>query len=317
MTRQTNPAVIGAFVLGAAALSVIGLLLFGGGRLFEKTFDCVMYFDETVDGLEAGAPVSFQGVRIGTVKEVQLVFDLDRKCKVYRPVIMRIEDSRITATSNRGGIPAEEVMELLVRDAGMRAQLAMQSILTGKLKIELGFYPDTPVQRRGLQPGLWEMPTIASPLQRLSDEVAQMPLSDIVSETHKIIKGLAEIVDSAETRRTMRNLNETMDKLQTVLGRLDGEIEPLFQKSGAAMEAARVSLLELQNMLGKLDGQMGPLLNSLQASAENANRLLDDQSPLRREIQRLVREMSETSRSVRWLADYLERHPESLLHGKP
>lgn len=317
MTRQTNPAVIGAFVLGAAALSVIGLLLFGGGRLFEKTFDCVMYFDETIDGLEAGAPVSFQGVRIGTVKEVQLVFDLDRKCKVYRPVIMRIEDSRVTATSNRGGISAAEVMELLVRDSGMRAQLAMQSILTGKLKIELGFFPDTPVQRRGLQPDIWEMPTIASPLQRLSDEVAQMPLSDIVSETHKIIKGLAEIVDSAETRRTMRNLNETMDKLQTVLGRLDGEIEPLFQKSGAAMEAARVSLLELQNMLGKLDGQMGPLLNSLQASAENANRLLDDQSPLRREIQRLVREMSETSRSVRWLADYLERHPESLLHGKP
>ncbi len=316
MSKKTNPAVIGAFVLGAAALSVLGLLLFGGGRFFEKTFDCVMYFDETIDGLEAGAPVSFQGVRIGTVKEVQLVFDLARQCKVCRPVIMRIEQSRINSTSRRG-LDAEEMMEMLVRDSGMRAQLAMQSILTGKLKIELGFYPETQVQRKGLQPEIWEMPTIPSPLQRLSDEVAQMPLSDIVSETHKIIKGLAEIVDSAETRRTLRNLNETMDKLQSVLGRLDDEIEPLFQKSGAAMDAAGASLRELQEMLGKLDRQMGPLLTSLQASAENASRLLDDQSPLRGEIQRLARELSETSRSVRWLADYLERHPESLLRGKP
>lgn len=316
MSKQPNPALIGAFVLGAAALAVIGLLLFGGGRFFDQTFDCVMYFDETIDGLEAGAPVDFQGVRIGTVKEVRLVFDLGRASRVNRPVIMRIENSRITTAGDRQGLPAEAVLEHLVRESGLRAQLAMQSILTGKLKVELGFHPGTPVARKGLNPSVWEMPTVVSPLQRLSDEVARMPLADIVSETHKIIKGLAEIVNSTDTRNTMRNLNDTLAKLQTVLDRMDDEIGPLFQKSGGALDAAGASLRSMQTVLSKLEQQLDPLLQSLQASAENANRLLDDQSPLRYEMQRLARELSETSRSVRWLADYLERHPEALLRGK-
>ena len=75
MGRRANPTVIGAFIIGAVALIVIGLLVLGRGQFFSDTQTFVLYFDGSIKGLNIGAPVDFQGVRIGSVTDIHVIYD--------------------------------------------------------------------------------------------------------------------------------------------------------------------------------------------------------------------------------------------------
>jgi paraquat-inducible protein B len=74
MGRRSNPTLIGAFIVGAVALIVIGLLVFGRGQLFTEKRTYVLYFDGSVKGLNVGAPVDFQGVKIGSVTDIKVQY---------------------------------------------------------------------------------------------------------------------------------------------------------------------------------------------------------------------------------------------------
>src|SRR6185369_11107480 len=73
MSKRANPTLIGGFVIGAVVLLVAGVMLFGGGKLFQATQDFRLYFKENVNGLSVGAPVKFKGVEVGSVVSIQLV----------------------------------------------------------------------------------------------------------------------------------------------------------------------------------------------------------------------------------------------------
>ena len=75
MARKPNPALLGAFVVGAVILAVVGLVIFGGGKFFRSTQSWVAYFDESIKGLAVGAPVTFRGVKVGAVTDVKVVVD--------------------------------------------------------------------------------------------------------------------------------------------------------------------------------------------------------------------------------------------------
>ncbi|MCA1809219.1 MAG: MlaD family protein [Kiritimatiellia bacterium] len=285
MIKKANPLIVGAFVLGALILAVTGLLLFSGGHFFDDTFHCVMFFDESISGLDSGAPVEFQGVRVGTVADVRLEIRAGERYTVSRPVLVRLEGKRVKFDDDgNDDITIEEFMEQMVRESDMRAQLAMQSLLTGKLKIEMGFFPDTPATRHGLHPEYWEFPTVPSPLQRFSHEVAQMPLYAIVSETHNAVKGIADIVTSSDTRQVISNLNNTLDKTHLILAHVEAEIKPLLAEIGYTAQTLRLAT--------------------------------DEDSPLRQEVLRMLDEFASAGRSLRLLTDYLERHPDALWRGK-
>src|SRR4029453_17973604 len=72
--NRANPKLIGAFVVGAVALVVIGVLLLGGAKFLSEKRTFVAYFEGSVKGLNVGAPVEFQGVRVGSVTNIQLQF---------------------------------------------------------------------------------------------------------------------------------------------------------------------------------------------------------------------------------------------------
>jgi paraquat-inducible protein B len=74
MRKRANPAVIGGFVVGAVALFVIGVLLLGGSRFLTEQRTYVLYFEDSVEGLSIGAPVTQQGVRIGSVSDIQVQY---------------------------------------------------------------------------------------------------------------------------------------------------------------------------------------------------------------------------------------------------
>ena len=66
MSKQASPAAIGGFVVGAVALVIAGVLIFGSGKFFTHTTPAVMYFEGNVQGLQVGAALKFRGVPIGS-----------------------------------------------------------------------------------------------------------------------------------------------------------------------------------------------------------------------------------------------------------
>ena len=76
MSKPANKTMIGIFVLGAIALVVIAIVVLGSGKFFRKTYIAVCYFEGSVGGLNIGAPVVFRGVKVGSVKDVVLRFNL-------------------------------------------------------------------------------------------------------------------------------------------------------------------------------------------------------------------------------------------------
>jgi paraquat-inducible protein B len=285
MSKKANPAVVGGFVIGAITLSIIGIMLLGGKSIFDDNFKCILFFEESISGLDIGAPVEYQGVRVGTVTDVWIEVDPGENAGIYRPVIMEIEGRRIYSSGGiQTGQRVGERMDELVTRHGLRARVASQSMLTGKLKIELGNYPDQAIRRRNRDPELWEMPTIDSPMRRVAQELAQMPISDIVNETHRALQRLSELLDPEVSGTTLRNLNGTMMRLESLLTTVDENLEPLMK--------------------------------NLTKATEEFTLMLDADSPVRAELYVLAEDVRRAVRSFQSLTDYLEQHPESILRGK-
>ncbi|MGD8281989.1 MAG: MlaD family protein, partial [Gemmatimonadota bacterium] len=146
MSHRANPSLIGAFVLGGALLAVIAVVAFGSGRLFRDTERFISFFDGSVSGLDVGAAVRFRGIQVGSVQDILLdlpevererrdlriavVYDLDRQLLESRGAMSRLSD------------PFD--MDTLLA-LGVRAELATESIVTGRKYIALDLDPDRPV----------------------------------------------------------------------------------------------------------------------------------------------------------------------------
>ena len=97
MAKQVSKTVIGGFVISAIVLLVIGIVIFGGGKFFTKTFKYVLFFDRSIKGLNVGAPVVFRGVEIGSVNSVAIRADAET-LKVDIPVVIEVEPERFQTT---------------------------------------------------------------------------------------------------------------------------------------------------------------------------------------------------------------------------
>ena len=153
MRKKESKTMIGAFVVGAIRLGVVGVLLLGGGSFLKKKYEMVMYFEGTVQGLNIGAPVLLKGVRLGEVNEIKLHYI--SKAPNFRTKVLAEffeGDSSIEDPEGRfesaieGGEELEKVrrspIKGLIKD-GLRAQLTSQSMVTGQLMVTLDFFPES------------------------------------------------------------------------------------------------------------------------------------------------------------------------------
>src|SRR5208283_421787 len=141
MAKQANRMMIGGFVVLAVILMAASLVVFGSGKFFQKTNKYVLYFDESIKGLSVGAPVLFQGVPVGSVTSIILQADLV-KMKTQIPVLIEIDPDRFKVSAGERNY--RKIAAKLI-EKGLRAQLVMQSFITGQLMIELDFYPGSAV----------------------------------------------------------------------------------------------------------------------------------------------------------------------------
>jgi paraquat-inducible protein B len=319
MSKKSNPAVVGSFVLGAIVLSIVGVMLLGGGAFMQERMQAIVYFDESISGLDVGAPVEFEGVRIGTVTSVRMEMNTAEDAgRIFRPVIFQIEFQRIHFQGGRmsRGREVYAKMENLVQVQGIRARLATQSVLTGRSKIVLIYSPETPINRKNRDSGIWEMPSIPSPLIAMRKELQELPLSEIVMETHRAITQVANLLDPETSGQTLAKLNNTLTEINEILAQVKSNLDPLANESVGTLRDIRTAVRELQTVLERVDTNIQPMILSVTDTTRTIGSALAPESPMRGEVSRLMGDIRETSRAIRLLMEHLEQHPESIVWGK-
>jgi paraquat-inducible protein B len=332
MSKKTHPTVIGGFVVGAIALLATGIALFGGKELFVERNEYIAYFEEGTQGLRVGANVLMNGVRIGYVSEIALLVDAQSLNTLTRVKLELLPDTYIQTID---GVPVAEGMEVsighdwLVNKAGLRAQLGMESYITGQLLIELSFRPDSLAQLRGVDNDYPEIPTVRSNMQELLDNLEDwisdfqggIDISEIGDRVESILRGLDELAHSGDLRKSLAGLNSLIN---------DDSMQGLSDSLDTVLADLQVTLREANRLFRNAEGDIDVLVNEIRPAitrltaalieAESmlaaARVQLDGTSPQVYQLESTLRELEGAAIAVREFFDYLERNPEALIRGK-
>ena len=353
MSKPVNKTMIGLFVVGAIALVVVAIGVLGSGKLFKETIPYVMVFEGSVKGLNVGSPVVFRGVKIGAVSGIHMHFNYATKAMTIL-VYADFEPSQIEIVNMDEATAKETALkdryanmrELIGR--GLRAQLEMQSIVTGQLQIALDFYPDKPAIYTGIEKTIQEIPTIPTPLQELTKKLESLPIEDIFNKVNLAMDGIANLVQSPELKESVANLNIALKDVQNLVRNVDSQVKPLsaglsetirdtqklVRNADSQVSSVGTNLNEAigdgRKLIRNADSSVESVRVKLEATLTAATSALEEakqmiqgleastrqDSALMYRLTETLSEVEKAARSLSTLTDYLERHPEALLGGK-
>ena len=243
----------------------------------------LMYFNQSVRGLSPGAPVDFRGIVIGEVKSIGVQFDRAER-QLLMPVLVTVYPDRLRRVDGARDLPQaegerrERLTQMIAR--GLRAQLRTGNLLTGQIYVAFDFFP----KEKKVEVDVTQNPIVVPTVQNSLDEI-QTQVQEIATKLNKIpYEELA-----GDVRKTLATLNKTLTAAEATVTRINNDVTP---ELAAAMKDVRKTV-------------------------NTAERTLADDSPLQQDMRQTLQELTRAAGSVRVLTDYLERHPESLLRGKP
>jgi paraquat-inducible protein B len=249
-----------------------------------RTF--IMYFKGSLRGLSPGAPVDLRGITIGEVKGLSVEYERDAgrlrfpvQVDIYPQRIRGLDPRGAQATPTQADNAGRALLDSLVGH-GMRAELKTGSLLTGQKYVALDFHTDLPPDHVGWDAKPPVFPTAAGALDEIQDSVGS-----IAKKLDKV--PLDQI--TARLMATMATLDDTLKNADRLVRQLDGTIAP----------------------------QISDTLKEAQGAMKNAKEVLGQDAPLQTDLSATLLELSRAAKSVTALVDYLERHPEALLRGKP
>ncbi len=325
MNRNT---LVGAFVLGGLILGLAAAVLFGNFNIFSPSIRAVVVFQGSVAGLSIGAPVTFRGVPLGAVERIGIEYDA-RNNTAHIPVTLRLEPSRSLIESMDGS--RTDNLELLIK-RGLRAELNVQSFVTGQSQIDLDFDPaSTPVLHPGVSK-LPEIPTRQSALQRAREQLSQLPLDELINNASATLKGLrvlAEKLDqdlpplveslkqaSDHASGTLTNADEAIrsanDAIHAIQGKLDTTLSAFTAVAVNGDRQLTLRSADLHTMLTSSNQAM----EQARAVLENLKAVTSSRAASRQNLEAAVRDLAATMASLRGFASDIEHNPQLLLTGR-
>jgi len=256
----------------------------------------VLHFNESLRGLSVGAPVTFLGLTAGEVTAIDLVNDKGAD-RVRPRVKISFYPERLLAytegAENAGNVEQDEkrrraFLQKLIEQRGLRAQLRTGSLLTGQLYVAFDYFPTASKAKIAWNGSSPELPAVDSTLVDLEakltavlDRVDKLPLEDIASGVKKDLAAL----------------DSTLTDAGKLIRSVDTELVP--------------------SLKAELDG-LHRVLGTLERAIDNVDSsLLGPGAPAQQELRDALTEFTRAARSMRLLIEYLERHPESPIRGKP
>nr|WP_234395137.1 MlaD family protein [Acetobacter papayae] len=284
-------------------------------RLFSPSREAAVVFQNSITGLAVGAPVNFRGVKVGTVKSISLRFDpMDHKA--YIPVVLTLEPDQIHVVRDGPGGTSISIQQLI--SSGLRAELNLQSFVTGQSNIELDFDKAVPPELHPRITDLPEIPVRLSAMEKLKDSLGQIPVKDI-----------SRHVDTA-----LLSITDLSNNLQHDLPPLVASMKATSDQSREAVDAAAQAIRTLQDKLVVTLNKMDTMLDSgtaqldargadLHATLASATKTLDSlqgvlspRSTDRANLDAALRDIAATAAALRGFASDVERNPQLLLMGR-
>jgi paraquat-inducible protein B len=328
MSKKANKTIIGVFVVGAIVLITAAILILGSGKFFRDRETFVMVFEGSVKGLSVGAPVTFRGVKIGSVSDIAMLFDANDMTFLIA-VYVQLGEGKTrpmgedVALLERSRKRADSAIIRILIDKGMKAQLQTQSYLTGQLEVALDFYPDKPVKLTSVDPEYLEIPTIPMPLQEIGKKLQDLPIDELAERLLSSLEGIDNLVNSPELRESISHLNQALDDMQKLVRNVDSRIQPLASSVQGTVNDFGTLARNANSKIEPLASSADEAIKAITAAAKQADKtlvevrgLVGEDSPATSELTRTLKELSAAARSIRVWAEYLERHPEALIRGK-
>ncbi len=332
MSKQANPTLIGVFVFGALVLGIITILLLAGDQWFQQRHQHVMYFEEAAQGLQVGAPVVFLGVKVGTVKHIQIGMEKEKKHFMVQ-VTVELDLQMIETGSGEQIAPKDRFTIRQLVDRGLRARLKMQSLLTGLLYVDLDFYPGKPAHFVNDDPETSEIPTIPTTVEELASMLENFPISDFLADLATISASINKILSTPSIQTIPARLETTLSHLESLSAKLDAGGGPLLSEAEAGFGELRQAISSVQSAMAKvgkaadrvekladadsrISRSMSEAGTELAGAARELQQLADEESPIVQRFSQSLQEISRAARALRQLAQSLEQQPEAVLRGK-
>lgn len=315
MNETRKPFWIGIFLLSGLVLLIGGILLLARDNFMSRPVEYVVYFTGALDGLDIGADVTYRGVKVGSVRDIRLSYDRSIN-DVIMPVVVRINTD--SATRAKTGPQLDRSIARLV-ERGLRAQMQVPSLLTGKAIVALDFFPGQPGYVRDEEvTGLTAIPTVPSRIDQAAD----------------LLRDVAEGLSSAPLRETLEAANRTMEHLEKLLGSPElasglsrfNDLLGSLNRIGGQLER---QLPEFMDNLGEGSAELSAALADVRKAADSARQVMEDASVLVKEGQRSLSPQSElqyeliqalqgisgAAKSLQRTAQAIEQQPQSLIFG--
>lgn len=328
MKTRFNPAVVGMFVLGAALLLLLAFVSFGGSNIFSKPTRFIVFFDESVSGLDPGAAVKVTGVRIGRVAAINVLYDSATRaaqvqtiCEVDRNVLVDRDGNTIELTN-----PVE--LQNLI-DRGMRAKLNLQGI-TGLMFVELSFEDprEHPARVQSRAEAYPVVPAIRSPISEVQNSLVDIVADLKRAKISELARDLRTLVGTANQKLTDLDVKAIGARVEAAAGAVEKFVGS--PEARLALAGLNTAIADLRTLVAKIDAQVGPVsddvkrtladaqtaLKSIDAAAVGARRFVQAQDHVGEDVSRTLQQIAEAADAIQRLAELLERNPNALLVGR-
>ncbi|MBV8536894.1 MAG: MCE family protein, partial [Alphaproteobacteria bacterium] len=258
------------------------------------------YFQSSVAGLAPGSPVDLFGLDIGRVTAVTPHLAPDRP---EVEVAMELQPERAFHDATASWRDPGQVLQHLVAN-GLRAELSTRNFITGQEAVSLEFVPGAAAAEIGRQGDAFVVPSqpggaagLVDAVSAVAAQLAQVPFGQIAGNLNQLLANANQTLGSADMRTAIRSLSATLQDLQKLVRQTNSGLTPALDRLPAISEQLQQAMTHANELLGNAGGSYG------------AN------SDFHRDLEQLMEQASDAARSVRMLADFLNRHPEALVRG--
>jgi len=325
MSQKANPTLIGAFVFGAIIIAIGAVVYFGSADLFAKKQPYVTYFQQSVNGLGVGSNVKYKGVTVGKVTKVQLKFQGASEAPIVK-VLYEIDTNNLL---NKYGLSinlTDRKTHDKAVEAGFRAKLDFESLISGQLFIALDFYKDaTPiVLHEEPNSDVFEIPPQPSDIEAILTNVTKaignlgsIDFAALAKDVQSLVASARNGIDSMHLEQLGTSLNKASDSISTLFN--GDQVKGALTSVHESFDQLTATLKSLNPAIGDLkptiDQAKGAFTNLQKGTAELSQMLKPDSS-LRYQLDSSLSEINAAAASIQQLSDFLQRHPNSVLFGR-
>ncbi len=321
MSAKANYFKIGIFVISAAVIAIIAIIVLGVGTVFQKKVMIETYIDGSVQGLDIGSPFKFRGVKLGSVEEITFVgneYKFDRTSKEYLTYGQYI---LVKASFEPSQDVTEKEQRIFIErmiTKGLRVRLASQGI-TGAAFLEADYIdPEKfPPMRITWEPKTYYVPSVPSKITQLTESVEtilekleEINVKGITGGIEETLKEMKESIDDLN----IKNISKLVENLLTEVRETNKKVKPLITDASETLDSVQDMVKDARKPLAESLGELPEIIAQLKRTLRQFNYFV---SSGEQNIGVSTENVRVITGNLRDMTENAKRYPSQFLFGNP